>query len=155
MIIICIIIRIYYIIINISMNQININELLSYSKNDEYNKQKLYNKLLQNSHKRIHYYAKNKKLECLYKVPEYTFGYPLYNSEEAVNYISKKLKDNGFIVKILHTYIHISWNFKNKEVKSIDRNNGINYKNIDDYNTIYNNSELLNLKDKSIKFLNI
>ena len=39
-------------------------------------------------------------------------------------------------------------NFKNKEVKSIDRNNGINYKNIDDYNTIYNNSELLNLKDK-------
>ena len=41
MIIICIIIRIYYIIINISMNQININELLSYSKNDEYNKQKL------------------------------------------------------------------------------------------------------------------
>jgi hypothetical protein len=138
------------------MSKININELLSYSKNDEHNKKRLYNKLLENSHKRIKHYAKNKKKECLYQVPEYTFGYPLYNYEEAVNYIANQLKDNGFIIKILHTYIHISWNFTNKNTgKNNKAYTDTNYKNIDDYNTIYNDTELLSLKDKTIKFLQI
>ena len=146
------------------MNKLNINELIEYSKKEELNKLKLFNELLGHCHKRIKHCAKNRKLECIYEVPVYTFGYPLYKHNEASDFIVNALKENGFIINTFDRYIHISWNFdkktKNKKSKKIEDNNEYkhinDYKNINEYdNNIYNTNELMNLKNKSIKFLNI
>jgi len=121
------------------MSQININDLYNNINKKKYEKYVVYDKILQKCHNKIKKYAENLKLECIYKIPEYIFGLPIYNKIFTKNYIMNRLIENGFIVKDLsniHTNtIYISWDLsknKNKRVKS-NKNNLDKYKSIEDY----------------------
>lgn len=131
---------------------INIDELNNSIKQKENNKNKIYDEVLKKCHYKIKLTAKNSQSFCFYIIPEYIYGFPLYNFKACIIYIFKTLSYNGFEVKYTHpNLLYISWKDKSnpKDYKKIEqKKNG--YRSIDDYkptgNIIYNN--------KSIDYLN-
>ena len=108
-------------------------------------------------HRRIKYHAELEQTFCIYSIPEFIFGIPLYNINDLKNYIMNTLKKNGFKILYFHpNTLFISWDvvtkIQNKSEKKNKKENTNNFKLIDDYNPqgnfIYNESTLLNVRDK-------
>ena len=144
------------------MSQLNINKLYETAKKKELNKFENFDKLLVKCHNKIKAYADNHKTECLYKVPGFTIGIPLYNIDELQEYIVSSLVKNGLIVNKQPNYwLYISWDIKNKEKKknSIKKKDNTDYRVIEDYNPsgafIINEKAMMGMKEKSIKMLGI
>lgn len=141
--------------------QLNINELYNSAKRKELNKFQTFDKILVKCHNRIKLYAENHKTECLYQIPPFIVGIPLYNINELQEYIVSALKNNGFLIKeYTYNWLFISWNKNKKEVKKKpQKNNNNEYRFIEDYNPtgkfIHNNKAMNDLKEKSIKMLNL
>lgn len=71
----------------------------------------IYNKLLENTFKRIKSASDKDELFCVYQCPEYIPGYPIYNLTECIIHILKNLKERGFNCRYIHPFvIFISWN---------------------------------------------
>ncbi|MBD23764.1 MAG: hypothetical protein CMG46_01975 [Candidatus Marinimicrobia bacterium] len=140
---------------------LNINELYNTSKRKELNKIKLYNELLQKCHNRIKLYAQHEKTKCIYRVPEYTIGYPLYNYNDLKEYIINSLQNNGFIIKDSLSGILISWdkNTNGGIDNRVTKGSEELYRPIEDYNPtgniLYNQNSLLSIQNKSNQFKNI
>jgi hypothetical protein len=100
----------------------NIFELTKMHKRKQQNKIKVYDELLSKCHKKIYQICNgNNVSECLYKVPVYTFGSPLYNQEAAIAYIMLKLRKNGFdVVYEKPNIIRVSWD-KHKQTYFYDQ----------------------------------
>ena len=137
------------------MSMINIDELNDNIKKKEKQKNIIYDEILKKCHNKIKLTAKSNSLGfCFYIVPEYVYGFPLYNFKACVIYIFKSLVNNGFDVKYTHpNLLYISWKGKSnpKNYKSIEqKNNG--YRSIEDYkpqgNLIYNNKSINYLSNK-------
>ena len=48
--------------------------------------------------------------KCVYKMPLFIYGLPLYNPNKCIQYIVNKLVNNGFYVEYIAPYeIFISW----------------------------------------------
>ena len=144
------------------MSQLNINKLYETAKKKELNKFENFDKLLVKCHNKIEAYAGNHKTECLYKVPGFTIGIPLYNIDELQEYIVSSLVKNGLIVNKHQNYwLSISWDIKNKEKKknSIKKKDNTNYRVVEDYNPsgafMINENAMMGMKEKSIKMLGI
>ena len=96
--------------------------------------------------------------------PEFIFGVPLYNINDLKKYIMDTLKKNGFKLMYFHpNTIFISWDVENKiqnksDPKKKKKENNNNYRLIDDYNPqgnfVYNETALLNMRDKTKNLLN-
>jgi len=120
------------------MSQININSLYNNINKKRYEKYVVYDQILKKCHNKITRYSENLKLECIYEIPEYIFGLPLFNKSFAKNYILNRLDENGFIIKdlsnIRDNVIYISWDIskKNNRVK-YKKENKDEYKSIEDY----------------------
>ena len=139
------------------MERINISELQAVSNKKKENKLKLYNKLIIKCHNKIKESAKNQFDSCIYEIPRYTFGYPLYDFNELKTYIINALKKDGLQVNDILNILHISWgNGKQNKVKV---KHTTNYRPIEDYNPtgniLYDNNSLKSIEEKSIKFLNV
>ena len=144
------------------MSQLNINKLYETAKKKELNKFENFDKLLIKCHNKIKAYADNHKTECLYKVPGFTIGIPLYNIDELQEYIVSSLVKNGLIVnKHPNYWLSISWDIKNKEKKknSIKKKDNTDYRVVEDYNPsgafMINEKAMMDMKEKSIKMLGI
>ena len=54
---------------------------------------------------------------CVYTVPEFVLGYPLYNLNECIGYIQDKLKKNGYSTKyVFPNILFISWGGAKKQL---------------------------------------
>ena len=144
------------------MSQLNINKLYETAKKKELNKFENFDKLLIRCHNKIKAYADNHKTECLYKVPSFTIGIPLYDIDELQEYIISSLVKNGLIVnQHPNNWLYISWDIKNKEKKknSIKKQDSTNYRVVEDYNPsgafMINENAMMGMKEKSIKMLGI
>jgi len=144
------------------MSQLNVNKLYETAKKKELNKYENFDKLLIKCHNKIKAYADNHKTECLYKVPGFTIGIPLYNVDELQEYIISSLLKNGLIVNKHPNYLlYISWDIKNKEKKknSIKKKDNTDYRVVEDYNPMggfmINENAMMGMKEKSIKMLGI
>ena len=144
------------------MSQLNVNKLYETAKKKELNKYENFDKLLIKCHNKIKAYADNHKTECLYTVPGFTIGIPLYNVDELQEYIISSLLKNGLIVNKHPNYLlYISWDIKNKEKKknSIKKKDNTDYRVVEDYNPIgfhmINENAMMGMKEKSIKMLGI
>ena len=143
------------------MAQLNIRDLYISAKRTELEKFKLYDEILINCHKKIKLNAGNKKTECIFNIPPFIFGKPLYNIDHLQDYIIKSLRTNGFeIKKIIEYHILINWNINKPEVKEnkkIKQKEENLYRPVEDYNPsgmfVNNQKGLMNIKDKSIKLL--
>jgi len=143
------------------MSQLNINDLYDSARKKELAKFNIFDSILKRCHCKIKSYSTNHKTECLYEIPEFIIGTPLFNREELQEYIVSSLLKNGFIVN-RHPlyYIYISWDIKNKakKKKSIKKQDDNVYKFVEDYNptgSYINQKAMLDMKEKSIKMLGV
>ena len=73
-------------------------------------KKQIYKKIYKNIEKKILLSSSVNSYECWYQIPEFLINYPLYNINDCKEYISKKLKKNGFKIDYLdNNIIFISW----------------------------------------------
>ena len=143
------------------MSQLNIHKLYESSRKKELKKFETFDKILQRCHNKITLYAENRKTECIYEVPGFIIGVPLYDINELREYLVSSLNKNGFILKqIPPNWIYISWDIKNKKkmkIKSEKRKEDFRF--VEDYNPsgsfILNERALMDMKEKSIKMLNM
>ena len=79
----------------------------------EKNKKKIYKKVYYYIDRKISGASKVNEFECVYEVPEFILGIPLYNLKHCINYINKKLIKNGFKTRWYDNKVHIDWSSTN------------------------------------------
>ena len=71
----------------------------------------VYEKILALVHKKI--IATNEKTDdynCIYKLPNFMYGYPIYDARRCMEYLMTKLSNNGFEVRYIDANsLYISW----------------------------------------------
>jgi len=82
-----------------------------------------YEKVLDMVHNKIKRSAQEKSLRCLFEVPNYVFGFPLFNLNDCIEYVVGELKMNGFVVNYYFpNKIYISWDFEEiNEMKRLEK----------------------------------
>ena len=89
---------------------LNIYELHKKKNARERNRLSYYKRVLHKCYHRIVTVSESCKMECVYKVPEFVVGMPIYNGMECVRFVVKALRKNGFFVKYTHpNLLFISW----------------------------------------------
>lgn len=92
---------------------LNINDIQRKQMEKKKKRLEIYNRLLQNTYKRIKNAVEKDETYCLYQCPEYITGYPIYNLTECVLFILKHLKEKGFQCRYVHPFvIFVSWNYQ-------------------------------------------
>jgi len=143
------------------MSQLNIKDLYDNAKKKELNKFNTFDSVLKRCHCKIKSYSTNHKTECIYEVPNFIIGTPLFDRDELQDYMISSLLKNGFIInRYPPYYIHISWDIKNKAKKkqSIKKKEEPIYKFVEDFNPtgdFINQKAMFDMKEKSIKMLGI
>jgi len=139
------------------MSMINMDELIEDKQKVLDRKTRIYEEILKKCHHRIKNVSKQNPLMCycLYIIPKFIYGIPLYNLPECVKYLFEKLTDNGFKVYYTHpNLLIISWiHLKEKKKITATSMQPKEYKEIDNYkpsgNLIYNKSNLNVLNSKT------
>ncbi len=92
--------------------KLNIDELYERKRQHDIMKLELFNKMLNNVHKRIKLTSRQKidNQMCWYLVPETILGVPKYDQGACIAFLMDKLKNNGFNVRYIHpNLLFISW----------------------------------------------
>jgi len=139
------------------MSMLNINELFNDQLEKEKTKEKIYDDVLKECHKKI---IRSVKLNpynnyCFYVIPTFIFGVPLYNMNNCIYYLINNLSKNGFNINYTHpNLLIITWNKqeqKNKQTNNLFKNSS-DIKSTLDYkpsgNLIYNTNHLKELNNK-------
>jgi hypothetical protein len=93
-------------------DKLNIDELYERKRQHDLMKLELFNKMLNNVHKRIKLTSRQKidNQTCWYLVPETILGVPKYDQGACIAFLMDKLKTNGFVVRYIHpNLLFISW----------------------------------------------
>jgi len=63
------------------------------------------------------------KTECYFQVPEFMFGYPLYDISECIRFLIQKLKLNDYHVQYFHPkLLFISWHMDDYAIATQEKN---------------------------------
>ena len=83
-----------------------------------------FEKVLDICHKKIVHNANKKQMNFFFEVPEFMFGYPLYDINECVTFVMNALKANGFlVVYFFPKFLYICWDLDEIErSKTQDKN---------------------------------
>jgi len=123
------------------MTDFNINKLIKDQYNQQQKKLDIYNKILKKVYNKIELVNKRKKTELIYEVPNYIFGYPLYDNRTCIVFIISSLRKKNFYVKFNYPNIlFISW--KNLVQTSLQKVT---------YNLIKKNEQDIKLNDSQKK----
>jgi hypothetical protein len=98
--------------INDFSEKISIDELYEKKRQHDLIRLELFNKILNNVHKKIKITSRQKidNQMCWYLVPETILGVPKFDQAACIAYILDKLKTNGFNVRYIHpNLLFISW----------------------------------------------
>ena len=89
---------------------INLHKLTRHRRK-QYEKQRhIFHQILKKCHSKIYLSGAQLKTECIFVIPQYVPGMPLFNIQECMKYIIAKLQKNQLAVKILnHDTLSISW----------------------------------------------
>ena len=120
---------------------LNLHHLNHSRRLKEVHKKQTYKKLLKKCHHRITFMASKSLTYCVFQIPEYVPGLPLFDIDKCKRYIVRKLHKNKFKVALVEPYLlYISWEHipihdkeepeeKPKDALQAD----ILYRDIDDY----------------------
>jgi hypothetical protein len=100
---------------------LNLQELIYNNNRVEKMKSDYFNLILSRCHNLIKRYNQKEKIKaCTFNVPIYTFGEPLYDYYELLNFLYKSLKENGLYVKIINnnSQLYISWDAKHVNMEA-------------------------------------
>ena len=92
---------------------INIKDIQKIHNEKLINKLKYYEKILQKCFFKIRQAVYNEETYCLYSVPSYMKGFPIYNVKQCIFYIMNKLKKNSIESKYIYpNIIFIYWKYR-------------------------------------------
>ena len=78
-------------------------------KRDNY-RQEMYDSVLRKAHCRIETVAARKETACLFQIPGFLLGMPLYDPYQCCGYVLQRLKTDGFVVSYMHpNTLRIDW----------------------------------------------
>lgn len=141
------------------MSSLNINDL--YKESDRKNEMRLrvFDNILKKIHTRIRNSASNEKMFCMYQIPDFIIGVPLYDTNELKKYLINSLEKDRFkLLYVEPNWLFISWEIKSKKVKASNKKpveRKMNYKLIDEYKPIggfYDDNDLSSIKNKTNNF---
>ena len=96
----------------------NVQEILDISKQRKKRTKDTIDRIIENIHKKIIYYAKLKKEGCVYQIPPLIDNTPLYDLSTIIQEVFKTLDSEGYIVTAYSGgLLDISWNEKLVEQK--------------------------------------
>ena len=105
------------------MSKLDLDELQKPLKEKEKIKMDIYDKVLKRVHSRIKMVARQPETFCMFVIPEFVLGIPVYNFHECKNYIIKSLRENGLAVNYTEpNLLYISWDIEHLYSKHIDTN---------------------------------
>ena len=88
----------------------DIRKLYVHQKKKSDQKKALYESVMKKVHYRIEGVASRSETQCLFQVPEFMLGMPLYDSFQCSGYVIERLKKEGFHVQYMHpNWLHINW----------------------------------------------
>ena len=94
--------------------QLSLYDLYNLKKKKDLNKNLIFDKILEKCHDKIKTIAKNGGTNIFYEIPYYMLGYPLYDINICIEYVTTSLKKNGLFIQIMpkpnNNVIYISWN---------------------------------------------
>jgi|TARA_B110000495_G_C22816356_1_gene476555 hypothetical protein len=94
---------------SINVNQIQKNK----GERDRY-KYTTYKRILEKCYLKIKTCSDNNQSYCIYTIPDFIIGEPLFRKNFCATFIIDHLKDNGFSASFIYpTYVFASWNFGN------------------------------------------
>ena len=103
------------------MKQLNIFELQSSIDKKKSYRTNVFDQVLERCHKKIVIATQKEYYECVYDVPHYVPGLPLFNVNDCINHLIDQLKLNGFeVTYYFPKTLFVSW--RPKEVPSIEHN---------------------------------
>ena len=103
------------------MSTLDLNELQAPLKEKEKIKMDIYDKVLKRIHNRIKMVSRQPATFCMFIIPEFVLGIPMYNFMECKNYIITSLRDNGLAVNYTEpNLLYISWDVEHLYSKQID-----------------------------------
>lgn len=125
------------------MTDFDISKLIEDQHNIQQKKLDVYNKILTKVFNKIELVNKRKKTELIYEVPNYIFGYPLYDNRTCLVFVISSLRKKGFYVKFnFPNILFISWKYLvTNSIKNVTYN--LMKKN-DDTNKINRSQNMLN-----------
>lgn len=86
----------------------------------------IFNHVLKKCHSKIYLSGQQLKTECVYTIPQYIPGMPLFDIRECMRYVIRKLNKNKLIVQVLKPdTILISW----EHISLYDRENQLEEEN--------------------------
>lgn len=88
---------------------LNAKELVKKQKKRDKEKNIIYQKVYDRVDKKISMASNQNYYQCLYEIPELMLGLPLYNINECIIYVDKKLKENGFKTIWTKNTVLIDW----------------------------------------------
>ena len=89
---------------------LDIRKLYASQKRREDSKRELYEVVVDKVHHRIQTVAARSETRCIFQVPPYMIGMPLYDAYQCSGYVIKRLKNEGFIVQYAHpNVLAINW----------------------------------------------
>jgi hypothetical protein len=143
------------------MSMLNINDLFINKNEKEKLKEKIYDDVLKQCHKKIVRAVKLNPYNnyCFYVIPKFIFGVPLYNINNCIYYLINNLTKNGFNIKYTHpNLLIITWEKQKEHKSNLLFEPKSNIKSISDYkpsgNLIYNSNQLNDLNKKKNYLLN-
>lgn len=101
----------------------DIRKLYSSQQKREQCRQEMYDTVLRQTHNRIETVAARKETTCLFKIPSFIIGMPLYDQYQCCGYVLQRLKHDGFVVNYIHpNMLHINWSIHliENHVKQLD-----------------------------------
>ena len=140
---------------------INVNQIQKNKHERNRYKYTTYKKILEKCYLKIKTCSDNNQDYCIYTIPDFIIGEPLFRKNFCANFILEHLKQNGFKSSfILPTYVFISWDFGNdKKFEGFRRTNTsftkpkkmIDFRRVDDLNKnkIYKKYSSKNDKSKN------
>jgi len=92
---------------------INARNLFVQQKENEKNKNKIYDKIYEIIERKIVVSSSCNYYYSVYEIPEFLIGYTLYSFDDCRKYITNKLKQNNFNVTFYEpTILFITWDLK-------------------------------------------
>ena len=93
------------------MSDFDINILIDDQYKQQQKKLDVYNKILNKIYNKIKIVNKRKKTDLIYEIPNYIFGFPLYNNRTCTVFIISSMRKKGFHIKFnFPNILYISWN---------------------------------------------
>ncbi|ADO67201.1 hypothetical protein crov168 [Cafeteria roenbergensis virus] len=88
---------------------VNAKDLVKQQKKKDKEKNIIYKKVYERIDKKILMASNKNYYQCLYELPEFMLGLPLYNIDECIKYIDNILVNNGFKTNWTNNKVLISW----------------------------------------------